>query len=535
MKLLRRLIALTLTLGLLAGSVLAGEAADLAKLTAETAAYVQKTVAGPAVGSIGGEWAVLGLARSGADVPDSYFQDYIARAEAYVAEKEGALHRAKYTEYSRLIVALSALGKDARDVAGYDLTAPLGDFDKTVWQGINGPAWALLALDCANYPMPEGTATRQRYVDYLLERRDPNGGWSLTQNEETSDPDVTGMVLQALARYTSQPAVAAAVEEALACMSALQKEDGGFGSWGTDTTESTVQVLVALCELGIPLEDERFVKKGNTVLDGLLVYRQADGSFTHDGESGENLMSTEQGLYGLAAALRAQNGQPSLYAMTDALTLPDGEKREGTGLPGKDPAVAVPPVSAPNADFADLAGLPQADAVKALAVRGILNGYDDGLFHGQDGLDRAQFAAMVVRSLGLEPETVSVFSDVADNAWYAPFVGTAYTRGIVNGTGGGTFTPNGSITRQEAAVMVARAAVLCGLDTELDDLTVRDILAGQFIDYVTAAAWARPALAFCCREGILDTADMELRPAEPVSRAEVAGMLHALLVRAELL
>lgn len=83
--------------------------------------------------------------------------------------------------------------------------------------------------------------------------------------------------------------------------------------------------------------------------------------------------------------------------------------------------------------------------------------------------------------------------------------------------------------------MVARAAVLCGLDTELDDLTVRDILAGQFIDYVTAAAWARPALAFCCREGILDTADMELRPAEPVSRAEVAGMLHALLVRAELL
>lgn len=83
--------------------------------------------------------------------------------------------------------------------------------------------------------------------------------------------------------------------------------------------------------------------------------------------------------------------------------------------------------------------------------------------------------------------------------------------------------------------MVARAAALCGLDTGLDAMTVRDTLAGQFTDYVTAADWARPALAFCCREGILDTAEMELRPTQAVTRAEVAGMLHALLVRAKLL
>lgn len=533
MKLRRSLLAVTLVLALLAGPVLAVQNHDLEALAAGTAEYVQKTATQPGVGSIGGEWAVLGLARGGAQVPDSYFQGYLARAEAYVAEKQGVLHRVKYTEYARLILALTALGQDARDVAGYDLTAPLGDFDKTVWQGINGPAWALLALDCAGYPMPEGTATRQRYVDFLLERRLADGGWALDENAEQSDPDVTGMVLQALAKYTGQPAVAAAVEEALACMSAIQQADGGFSSWGTNTAESTVQMLVALCELGIPLEDGRFVKNGNTVLDGLLAYRRADGSFVHDGAGGENLMATEQGLYGLAAALRAQKGQPSLYTMTDALTLPGAG--EGEGLPGRDPSVAVPPVTLPGADFPDLTGLPQADAVRALAARGILNGYDDGLFHGEEGLDRAQFAAMVVRALGLEPQTVERFTDVAPAAWYAPYVGAACSRGIVNGTGSGTFTPNGPITRQEAAVMVARAAVLCGLDTGLDAMTVRDTLAGQFTDYVTAADWARPALAFCCREGILDTAEMELRPTQAVSRAEVAGMLHALLVRAELL
>lgn len=514
---------------------------DLAFLTAQTGAYIWKSLPEPGIGSVGGEWAILGLARSGVEVPEGYFQDYYARVEDYVAEKQGVLHEVKYTEYSRLTVALSALGKDARNVAGYDLTKPLGDFDQTVWQGINGPAWALLALDSASYPMPkdpaaETQATRQMYVEYLLDRRESGGGWSLTGAGD-ADPDVTGMVLQALAKYTDQPEVARAVEEALECMSLAQKEDGGFESWGGDASESTVQMLVALCELGIPLEDERFVKEGNTLLDALLSYRLENGGFSHGaGESGVNQMSTEQGLYGLAALLRVRTGQPSLYRMTDALDLPDREEtRPAQGLPGKDLEVCPPRVSLPEADFPDLEGSSQALAVRELARRGILNGYDDGRFHGEDGLTRAQFATMVVKALGLPGGASEVFVDVAPTSWYAAFVGAAYRKGIVAGTGEDTFTPDGPITRQEAAVMVTRAAGLCGMDTELDAVAVRDILAGEFVDYVSAADWARPALAFCCEEGILDTADMELKPLEEVSRAEVAGMLYRLLEKSRLL
>ena len=77
---------------------------------ADTAQYVCERVKSPQVGSIGGEWAVLGLARSGSAVPETYYQDYYAAVERYVQACGGQLHDKKYTEYSRVILALSAIG-----------------------------------------------------------------------------------------------------------------------------------------------------------------------------------------------------------------------------------------------------------------------------------------------------------------------------------------------------------------------------------------------------------------------------------------
>ena len=149
-----------------------------------SAAYMLKTVANPQVGSIGGEWAVIGLARSGYDVPQSYWDNYYTTVEEYVKACDGNLHDKKYTEYSRLIVALTAIGADPTDVADYNLLTALGDYDKTIWQGLNGPIWALIALDSGNYEMPvnpnaKTQATRQMYIDRILECQLPDGGWSL--------------------------------------------------------------------------------------------------------------------------------------------------------------------------------------------------------------------------------------------------------------------------------------------------------------------------------------------------------------------
>lgn len=532
------LLALVLALGLVVQTQAAGSTPSLSQALTGTAQYVYETVQAPQVGSIGGDWAVLGLARSGYTVPAQYYRDYSAAVEAYVKACNGVLHEKKYTEYSRVILALSSIGKDARDVAGYDLTKALGDYDQTVWQGVNGPIWALLALDCRNYPMPQNPqaktqATRQMYVDDILACQLPDGGWNLTKTG-TADPDLTAMALQALAKYQDQAKVKQAVSQGLTCLSRLQNPDGTFSSEGVANGESCAQVMIALGELGISLEDARFVKNGRTLLDGLLTFYRPGQGFVHAAAGGgANQMACEQALMALAGLQRAQSGQNSLYQMSDARDL-TGESQTGQGLPGKHADVQSSPVILPGKTFPDIAGHPNQAAIEALAARGIINGMTDTTFAPDETMTRAQFATIVVRGLGLPEQTTQVFDDVKAGDWFAPYVGSAYAYGIVKGKSATRFDPNGTITRQEAAVMVARAAKLCGLDTELDAAAVRDTLA-QFTDYVTAGDWARQELAFCYRQGILDDSALTIQPLVPILRCEIAQMLYNLLGSAQLL
>lgn len=534
------LLALVLALSL---TVPAGAAElDLEDAVQGSAAYLSKTVSKPQVGSIGGEWAVLALARSGAELPQAYWDNYYAAVEKYVADCSGVLHEKKYTEYSRVILALTAIGADPTDVVGYNLLTPLGDFDKTVWQGINGPVWALIALDSGEYPMPvndqaKTQATRQMYLEEILSRQLDNGGWNLTDRggNGQADPDVTGMVLQALSNYQSQAGVKGAVIRALTYLSQTQEADGGYASHSTSNSESVVQVIVALTSLGIDLEDARFVKNGNTLLDNLLGYRQADGSFLHTSAgTGQSLMSCEQGLYGLVAAQRAAQGKSKLYEMDDVTIHVTGVDAPQTGLPGKNEDVQKCPVILPGATFVDIQGHTNQQAVEALASRGIINGKEGDLFDPSATMTRAEFAAIVVRGLGLTPQADDAFTDVTSQDWFACYVGTAHRYGIIEGVGGGRFNPRGTINRQQAAVMVARAAKLCGMDTSLSSQEIRDVLA-QFGDYMTIASWAQEGMAFCYKEGILDQSDWNTEPTRAILRCQVAQMLYEMLDAAKLL
>ncbi|MDR3305940.1 MAG: terpene cyclase/mutase family protein, partial [Clostridiales Family XIII bacterium] len=235
-------------------------------------AFLALTVPSPAFGSQGGEWAILAQARA---LPKAntaaYYEDYYTRIEDYVREVGSEkLHPVLSTDNSRLILALSALGKDARTVAGYDLTAPYADFDWVTEQGINGAIFALLALDTAQYQIPADSAvtnrtTRQKLIDYLLASQLGSGGWSL-DTQGTSD--MTAMAIQALAPYYAQDEVKPAVDAAADFLSGLQKADGSFDEKaGTEkNAESTAQAIIALTALGIdPTADARFTKTGNPV------------------------------------------------------------------------------------------------------------------------------------------------------------------------------------------------------------------------------------------------------------------------------
>lgn len=84
---------------------------NLDTVITQTANYILETVKNPQVGSVGGEWAIIGLARSEMDIPKEYFQKYYQTAERYVKDCGGVLHNRKYTEYSRVILTVTAIGK----------------------------------------------------------------------------------------------------------------------------------------------------------------------------------------------------------------------------------------------------------------------------------------------------------------------------------------------------------------------------------------------------------------------------------------
>ena len=274
----------------------------------------------PGVGSVGGEWMTIGLSRSGRTVPAGYYDAVVEYVKAK-ADANERLHRAKVTDNARIILALTAIGKDVTNVGGHNLLKGLDDMAYVQKQGINGPIWTLIALDSHNYPTM-GDVTREKLIGVILDAQLTDGGWALSG--ETADPDMTAMAIQALAPYyKTNETVKAAVDKALEALSAMQRGDGGFASWGTVNSESCAQVIVALTALGIdPATDSRFVKNGLTVLDALASFYVTGGGFKHIASGELDGMATEQGYYALAAYYRFANGQTSLYDMSDVTIQP---------------------------------------------------------------------------------------------------------------------------------------------------------------------------------------------------------------------
>lgn len=301
---------------------------DVSAILNATMAKLASTVTEPVFGTSAGEWTVFGLARGEYYQKDNtYFTDYYDRIVETVNETaasvnmNGALHKNKSTENSRLIVALSALGKDATAVGNWDLVEAYSQngFEWIKRQGLNGTIWALIALDSNNYATTD-TTIRETCVAAILDAQHDDGGWALLANKTyASDPDVTGMALQALYPYRDQEAVAAAAEKAFACLSAMQHDNGTFASGGSECSESCAWVIVAATSWGInPDTDARFVKNGKSVVDGLLLhYLEDNAQFQHIVGAGANGMATDQSCYALVAYNRFVNGKPALFDYSD--------------------------------------------------------------------------------------------------------------------------------------------------------------------------------------------------------------------------
>ena len=281
---------------------------------------MSETVTEPQFGTIAGEWSVLCLARSGFyDMNSDYFENYYNRIVDTVNETpadNGALHKVKSTENSRLIIALSAIGRDAQSVGNYNLLEPYNDFNWIQKQGLNGPIFALIALDTNDYQTAYASI-RQQCIDFILEKELENGGWALSG--DTPDADMTAMALQSLARYRNSTDVDSAIVRGINVLSQMQNENGGYSSWGTVNSESIAQVITACTALGInPDTDERFVKNRSAVDALLSFYDSSSEMFSHTLDDGGNAMATDQCSYALIAYQRYLNGEKSLYDMADS-------------------------------------------------------------------------------------------------------------------------------------------------------------------------------------------------------------------------
>lgn len=310
----------------------------------ETTGDYMAALGDPSAGSTGGEWMALGFARSGRDVPDSYYDSVVAYVDEKIDEN-GRLHATKCTTNCRFIVALTAIGKDPTDVGGHNLLAGLNDMGYIRKVGVSGVIWTLIAFDCGRYEMPNGI-DRETLVDTILDFQVPGGGWANSGN--IADPDVTSMAIQALAPYREEPEVQSALDDAVTVLAGMLDETGNFPSQYGASSESVSQVIVALCTLGIdPNTDARFVKNGMSALDGLLGYYVEGGGFRHIHSGRIDGIATEQGYYALAAYFRMLEGKTPLYDMTDGFTVtplepqaPEAEKHNylwlwivlGTGM-----------------------------------------------------------------------------------------------------------------------------------------------------------------------------------------------------------
>ncbi len=302
------------------------------KVYADTKKYIQNNVPTPVVAYDRGEWAVLGLARAGVELPDAYIQAYYGKVVAYVQKNMGAdgvlvdpeSHNPTVTDNERIILALTAIGKDPANVGGKNLLAALQDKDimkvtDTSKTDINGLVFGLLALNSGNY-------TQDSYwlVQAILTQQNADGSWSANAvTKPVGDVDMTAMALQALAPYYNEgddTTVNAAVDKALQWLSAKYK------GTGYTSAESCAQVVVALSALQLNANsDSSFVKTvdgaSTSVLGDLLRYYLGEGQgFKHAASlKTADQKATEQALYAMAAYERYCRRTNALYDMTDAV------------------------------------------------------------------------------------------------------------------------------------------------------------------------------------------------------------------------
>ena len=297
------------------------EAPDSEAVYEDLLSVIDASFAGDSI-TYGSEWYLMDLARAG-KLSEEKKAAYLEAVKAGISEKaESTLKGQNPTESARLILALTSVEADPTDVGGVNLLEGISSMEDIKTQGVNAAAFALLALDSNKYEpvSAEGKtpATRDALIDYIASCELANGGFDYTGAAETADPDMTAMVLYALAPYNTENAKATQIiDRCVDILSKAQSESGSFVSWGNANSNSTAQVITALAALGIDAgKDERFIKNGKNAVDAMnSFYHMGEGGYYTADSANADFYSNYQMAMALNALNRLRKGEPSFYNM----------------------------------------------------------------------------------------------------------------------------------------------------------------------------------------------------------------------------
>ncbi len=240
------------------------------------------------------EWYILSLLHEG----DYDFTLYRDRLEAYLSNNKvsSAATRQKYA------VILSAIAPKSPYIAELS--------ENTIGQ--QGVMSYIYGLHLLNNGVELSGNTTESVIEQILSMQLEDGGWAVMG--VYGDTDVTAMAVQALAVHSYDEKTAQSLEKAVKFLSLRQNESGDYSSYGTANSESTAQILTALSSVSIDAEtDERFIKNGNTIFDGLALYKTSDGAYSHIGGEAASDLSTSQVMNSLTAYRLMKQDKGNIY------------------------------------------------------------------------------------------------------------------------------------------------------------------------------------------------------------------------------
>lgn len=247
-----------------------------------------------------GDWEAISLKQAGKELPPVYLESM----KNLIKNNNG--HFSKITDTERTVLGILAAGGNPTNIEGYNLVESIYNGNVTR-QGLNGVAYALIALDSGNFSVPNTAQwTREKLLNYLIDKQNHDGGWTW-DGSSTSDLDTTAMVLTALAPYKDQQEVRAKVN------SAVQYIENQYQASKIDNSSTAAQIVIALSSLGIDANGPLFTKEKNSLINDLMSYQNTTGGFKWKMGDQVDSFSTAQGFQAIVAYQLYLNKKGSLY------------------------------------------------------------------------------------------------------------------------------------------------------------------------------------------------------------------------------